>query len=72
MSSVSSAGTVVDFEFGLKVSGDVATINRCQYLSHSKGKTPAGDAAWISRIVGVEPVIPDALKKYLGGGSETT
>ena len=65
--SVSSAGTVISFEFRLMVSGDVAKITRCQYLGHSHGGGHSGDTAWIRRIVGVEPVIPEALKKYLGG-----
>lgn len=72
VSGVSSANNIVSFEYGVRVSGDVATITRCQYISHTVGTNHGGDVAQIRRIVGVEPVIPESLKNYLGGGIKST
>lgn len=69
---VSTSNNTVSLEYDIRVSGDVATINRCRYISHTVGTSHGGDTAWIRRIVGIEPVIPEALKKYLGGGYVNT
>lgn len=64
-----SATTTVNvaFEYALTVSGYTATISKAQYVMHNGSSQPSGTCA-IRKIVGVEPAIPDALKKYIGGG----
>lgn len=65
-----SATTTVNvaFEYALTVSGDTATISKAQYVMHNGSSHSSGTCA-IRKIVGVEPIIPDALKKYIGGGT---
>ena len=72
VAGVSSAVTVnIVFEFKLTVSGNKATVSRCQYVQHN-GSTHPSDKAWIRKIVGVDPAVPEILKNIIGGGYHLT
>ncbi|MDO5415232.1 MAG: hypothetical protein Q4F78_07180 [Bacillota bacterium] len=58
----------VHFEFSFTVSGDALTVKTCRYGGRSGTTIWTPETAFIKRIKGVEPKLPDALKNIIGGG----
>lgn len=57
--------------FVLTLSGDTLTMTDNVMLAHNQSSNHAAtkDKVYgIAEIVGIDPIIPDALKKYIGGG----
>ena len=58
--------------FQITVSGDTATLNEAQYLSHNRS---AGHGAIstgsLLKIIGIDPILPDALKNIIGGAVQS-
>lgn len=51
------------------INGDNVTISHCKYISHNPNSSHSVVVQMnIKKIVGIEPVIPESLKNYLGGG----
>lgn len=64
-----SSGSHTSLAFALKVTQqDEVTIEAASLLHHTKSTShsPVYDG-WIKKIVGIEPIIPDALKTFGGG-----
>lgn len=65
-----SSGSHTSLAFILNVTQqDVVTIGAYSLLHHTKSAShsPLHDG-WIKKIVGIEPIIPDALAEYIRGG----
>ena len=51
------------------ISGDKLTVVECYYMAHVPSQNHGATAATtISRIIGIDPILPDALKNIIGGG----
>lgn len=57
-------------QFTIELVGDVAYAVDSLWLAHNQNSNheKVNTTLGISRIVGVEPVIPESLRNYLGGG----
>lgn len=51
------------------ISGDKLTVVECYYMAHVPSSNHgATTATSISKIVGIDPILPDALQNIIGGG----
>lgn len=51
------------------INGDNVTISHCKYILHNPNSSHSVVVQMnIKKIVGIEPVIPESLRNYLGGG----
>ena len=53
------------------INGDKMTISHCLYIVHNPAASHSSIYQMnVTKVIGIDPVIPEALKKYLGGGIE--
>lgn len=51
------------------ISGDKLAVVECYYMAHVPSQNHgAAVATTISKIIGIDPILPDALKNIIGGG----
>ena len=66
---VSSATVHTSIGIDLICDGDKVTFNYGNLIHHPAGGSHGSAVAgWVKRIVGTEPIIPDALAEYIRGG----
>ena len=57
-------------QYTLSLNGDVATLTAA-YLGHRQSSSHAAitTVTSITKIIGIDPILPDALKNIIGGGA---